>query len=464
MKGVKIFTLIAFFAIIAVPLALFNFKSDAVSEIDNRKLAENPFSDKADKSKRWTERTEAYVNDRIGLRDQMILGYTVLNDVAFGKMVHPSYTYGKDGYVFGAGIYTENNFGEFHIAFAQAIKKMQDYCEQRNVPFLLVFNPAKPAILTDKLPSSTNYDRGCVEQFVAELKKLGVNYVDNTETLQQLNDSGTQVFNKKYDANHWNDTGAFYGTQNSLKALQKLSPKVHVNDISEFEVSSKTETTLPVSKFPINETVPVYTPKNKARDITSRFTGLPLDKNYKHFAYTMNDQRKAEGSPRVLVFQGSYMNSYGHKYYENAFGECIQVHNYQNVLNLPLYYNIFKPQAVVFELAEYTLKTGYFDYDKLKNISFNPELKSLKGTFEAPKSLSYDAVSIEKNKDARYTTITWKADENPQYVWLVLEKEYDMQKGSDGTYSVIVPTAEIEKENVGVKIKAYVNNDIYVYS
>ncbi len=463
MKGVKIFTLIAFFAIIAVPLALFNFKSDATSEIDNRKLAEYPFSDKADRSKRWTERTEAYVNDRIGLRDQMILGYTVVNDLAFGKMVHPSYTYGKDGYVFGAGIYTQNDFGEFHIAFADGIKKMQDYCEQRNVPFLLVFNPAKPAILTDKLPSSTNYDRSCIDQFLAELKKRGINYVDNTETLKQLNDSGTEVFNKKYDANHWNDTGAFYGTQNSLKALQKLCPSVHVNDISEFEVGTKTETTLPVSKFPINESVPVYKAKNPARSIASRFTGLPLDKNHAYFDYTMNDLRKKEGAPRVLMFQGSYINSYGHKYYENAFGECIQVHNYQNVLNLPLYYNIFKPQAVVFELAEYTLKSGYFDYNRLKNLSYNPELKSLAGTFEAPKSLEYDAVSIEKNKDARYTTITWKTNDDPQYVWLVLEKEYDMQKTEDG-YSVIVPTAEIDKENVKVQIKAYKNNDIYVYS
>ena len=177
----------------------------------------------------------------------------------------------------------------------------------------------------------------------------------------------------------------------------------------------------------------------------------------------MNDLRKKEGAPRVLMFQGSYINSYGHKYYENAFGECIQVHNYQNVLNLPLYYNIFKPQAVDFELAEYTHKSGYFDYNRLKNLSYNPELKSLAGTFEAPKSLEYDAVSIEKNKDARYTTITWKTNDDPQYVWLVLEKEYDMQKTEDG-YSVIVPTAEIDKENVKVQIKAYKNNDIYVYS
>ena len=88
MKGVKVFTLIVFFAIIAVPLALFNFRSGAVSEIDNRKLADGPFSETADRSKRWTVRTEEYVNDRIGLRDEMILGYTLINDFAFNKMVH----------------------------------------------------------------------------------------------------------------------------------------------------------------------------------------------------------------------------------------------------------------------------------------------------------------------------------------------------------------------------------------
>ena len=461
MKGVKIFTLVAFFAIIAVPIALFNFKRGAVSEIDNRPLAGNPFSSSANSSKRWTVRTEEFVNDRIGLRDEMILGYTVLNDLAFNKMVHPSYSYGKDGYVFGAGIYTQNDFGDFHIQFADMIKQMQDYCKERNVPFLLVFDPAKPAILTDKLPSSVNYTRECVTQFLAELDKRGINYVDNTETLQKLSDSGTQVFNKKYDANHWNDTGAFYGTQSALKALNKQNPKIHVNELSEFEASTKTETTLPVSKFPINETVPVYKAKTSVRSVAKNCAGLPLDKNYNHFDYTINETRKKEGSPRALIFQGSYINSYGHKYFENAFGECVQVHNYQNVLNFPLYFNIFKPQCVIFEIAEYTMKSAYFDYDKMKNIKFNPKLDTLKDVYTSSRSLPYDAVSFEKNQ--RYTVINWTTDEQADNVWLTLDKEYDMQKTDTG-YSVIVPTTEKEKEDVKTKITVYKDNQLYVYS
>ena len=148
--------------------------------------------------------------------------------------------------------------------------------------------------------------------------------------------------------------------------------------VSEFDVGEETKTTLPVSKFPINESVPVYTAKTEARDITESFKGLPLDSRYRHFVYTVNDLRKAEGSPRALIFQGSYINSYGRKYYENAFGECVEVHNYQNVLSLPQYYNLFDPQIVIFELAEYTMRQTYLDYKKLKSLSFNDELSAHK--------------------------------------------------------------------------------------
>ncbi len=405
------------------------------------------FSETADRSKRWTVRTEEYVNDRIGLRDEMILGYTLINDFAFNKMVHPSYSYGKDGYVFGAGIYTKNDFSDFHIKLADMIKQMQDYCEARSVPFLLVFDPAKPAVLRDKLPDKVNYTRECVDMFIKELDKRGIKYVDNTETLKKLQDSGTQVFNKKYDANHWNDTGAFYGTQNSLKELNKQDPRIHVNELSEFDIGENTQTTLPVSKFPINESVPVYTAKTEARDITESFKGLPLDSRYRHFVYTVNDRRKAEGSPRALIFQGSYINSYGRKYYENAFGECVEVHNYQNVLSFPQYYHLFDPQVVIFELAEYTMRQTYFDYKKLKSISFNDELSAHKDKTVSPPGFSESDVTFQT--DQMYTTVTWKTKKTYAAVWLTLDKQYDMQKAENG-YTAIVPTAEKEKAQLKV--------------
>ena len=61
-----------------------------MSEIDNRELAVNPLTNRGED---FTSDLENYVNDRIGFRNEMIYGYTVLNDKLFGKMVHPSYIY-----------------------------------------------------------------------------------------------------------------------------------------------------------------------------------------------------------------------------------------------------------------------------------------------------------------------------------------------------------------------------------
>ena len=103
MKRIQIIMISLFFLILLVPLVTFNFEKNSISEIDNRLLAENPFAEEGD----LTENIENYINDRLGLRDKMILSYTVLNDRIFHKMVHPSYEYGKDGYVFGAGLTTD---------------------------------------------------------------------------------------------------------------------------------------------------------------------------------------------------------------------------------------------------------------------------------------------------------------------------------------------------------------------
>ena len=46
------------------------------------------------------------------------------------------------------------------------------------------------------------------------------------------------------------------------------------------------------------------------------------------------------------------------------------MHDYQNVLNFPYYVNMFQPDCVIFEVAEYTFSNEYFDYEKMKNLDF----------------------------------------------------------------------------------------------
>ena len=159
MKIIKYSVILVFAMMLLIPLLLFNFEEGAISEIDNRNLASSPFSEEA-KDNDFTDHFESYVNDRIGLRDEMVLSYTVLNDKLFGKMVHPLYVYGTDGYVFAEGLTSsDTKYTEFHTAFADTVKKIQDYCDERDIPFVFVFDPAKPAVLTEYIPKGINYDR-----------------------------------------------------------------------------------------------------------------------------------------------------------------------------------------------------------------------------------------------------------------------------------------------------------------
>lgn len=432
MKKEKIISIVLFTSIIFLPLILLNTEANSVSLIDNRTLTENPFSLEGD----LTENIEDYVNDRIGLRDEMITAYTVLNDRLFTKMVHPSYSYGKDGYVFGAGLTTENEFSDFHIAFADMVEEIQDYCLDRDVPFLFVFNPAKPVVYQDKIKDGVNYNREWVGLFFDELDKRNINYLDNTDTFISLREEGIEGFNQKYDANHWNDLGAFYGTQAMLESLNQMNDSIELNDLKDLSYSEDLQTSLLVSKFPINEKTPKIGLKAGIENLLGDYSEeLDLDDSYKAFAYYLNPGLENSDTPKVLCFQGSYMNDLGDRFLANALEEIICVHNYQNVINFPYYFNIFEPDCVVLEIAEYTFAENYFNFEDMKNVDYAPVLSKLDDDSYIYVDIEAENIKLERGKTL--TTITWETETDYPYAWISLDKIYDMQKLEDG-YSVTI--------------------------
>lgn len=457
MKVLRSITILCFSLIIWMPVLTFNFKEGAVSEIDNRELAANPFSEEARENGDFTENTENYVNDRIGLRDDMILAYTVLNDRVFGKMVHPSYIYGKDGYVFGAGVSIYPCYSEFHEKFADMVLKLQTYCEERDVPFLFVFDPAKPAVLTQYLPEGQNYDREWVDLFLDSLKERGVRYLDNTETLREETAKGEVVFNKKFDANHWNDLGALYGTNEILRTLQEDIPEVHVNQAEDITVDEVLKDTLLVSEFPIDEMVPSISVDMQCEDRSEEYRDeLSLNENFNEFGYFYNSDRAEEGAPRALVFQGSYMNEYGYQYLMNGFSEYIYVHDYQNVIDLPYYFNIFKPECVVFEVAEYTITNEYFDYERMEAMNLNSTFESALDRGEELQIEEADAAALTVEKGTKLTKIMWEAESAISYGWLELDEDivYDLTPDDEleNGYCTTILTEEYERCKDTMKI------------
>lgn len=450
MKKLKILTIICFFLLLLAPMAAFNRKVHVVSKIDNRQLADTPFGKDFKKNgglNGLPENLENYMEDRIGFRDNMIYDYTLLHDKLFHEMVHPSYMYGKDNYVFRKAE-LNTRFDRYHLVFADMVKRIQDYCGERNVPFLFVFDPEKAAVLTDKLASGIHYNDGWVRQFENELKKRGVNYVDNTSILKEKTKQGEAVFNKQYNAGHWNDLGAFYGVNNMLEAMKKECPGIHINKKDEFDIEQVLNTTLPVSEFPIHEYEPIFTNHCKLTDETSKYDKeVKRDKNYGYFEYVKNEERKQEGSPKVLVFQGSYMNEMGHKFMENSFGEYIAVHNYQNVIDFPYYFNIFKPQYVVLDVGQYVFNDEYFNSDNMVKIKYNPVLDSFSGL--PVKNEEISSLSLETGKENTLVTIkTSHLPTNTIYAYLISGGEvFDFEKKTADGKSWYETTIEKDKYN-----------------
>lgn len=456
MRVIKYAVVILFVLMIAAPVVTMNMTPDSISKIDNRALAKFPFGEDAPNGD-LTKNIENYVQDRIGFRDKMILAFTMLNDKLFGKMVHPTYCYGKEGYIFfkmGANI----QYGEFHEAFADMVKKIQTYCEERGIPFLFAFDPSKTSVLTQYLPRGVNYDNRWVNTFLQALDKRNINYVDNTALMIQKSLDKEAVFNQKYDAGHWNDLGAFYGVNNMLVALHDKVDAIHINLIDELNISERLATSLPVSTFPIHEYVPFFSFKNISEENISNLYSKELERErrYPVFSYFVNNERRSEGSPKVLVFQGSYLNGDRSKYLRNSFGEYIAIHNYQNVINFPYYFNIFKPDCVLFEVTEYTFNNTHFDLSRMKSMYLNPPLKNVlpDNIMQIThRRMNMSEIKVEKGK--MLTKITWTGNAKIEHAWLLLEKnEFDMIQNAQSTdeYYVTVLTSTYNETQQPLRI------------
>lgn len=95
MKIVKVIFLFCFTVMLVLPVICMNTEKDTISEIDNTMLPELNYEEEIKPI-----HIDGYLSKRIGFYDDAITSYIELNDSLFGEMVHPTYTYGEDGYVF----------------------------------------------------------------------------------------------------------------------------------------------------------------------------------------------------------------------------------------------------------------------------------------------------------------------------------------------------------------------------
>lgn len=452
MRKIKMLFILAFFVVLLVPVVFMNYEKKAISKIDNRALAVNPF-DTAKKGKPIPHKNfENYVSDRIGFRNESIRNYITWNEKLFGVLIHPNYEYGKNGEVFFRRMSGECESREgYYDVFAKAVVNMKNYCKTRGIPFIFMFEPLKNSVLKEQIPKGINYDNSWTKVLFEKLQKKGVVVVDNTKILTEKTRKGERVFNKKFDSGHWNMLGAFYGINNVLKEMKLSKPQICLNKFEDFSISKIKERYLLLSKFQIDEYVPEFVSKKKKEiSILNLYGEVDVHKQHRYFNYFINNSMLKQEGIRVLVFQGSNINNshYGAwSLFANAFKEYIAVHDYQNVLNLDYYVNLFNPDYVIFETAENSCRNEYYDYEKMRSLNL-PGVLSDYDYFLTKKITGVDDIKV--SKIIKKTTTVFCVENVPdtvRYVFLKTEREHDMHKVGKGKYTLTVRNCDDNMSN-----------------
>lgn len=141
-KIIGIIAIVLFIIFITIPVITMNTKHSQVSEIDNTSLME--FKDIGTKQS-IPKDFETYISERIGFRTNMINTYLYANDAFFNTLLHPTYEYGKNGYVFFK-MSKEELDKNYLNSFARYIKYMQTYCTSHDISFLYCINPDKTQV------------------------------------------------------------------------------------------------------------------------------------------------------------------------------------------------------------------------------------------------------------------------------------------------------------------------------
>lgn len=379
-KMVNIAFTVLFLLMLALPTVFINVKPNQVSDIDNRMLTEWMDLQGPDLASltAFGKNVSKYYYDRFGFREEMITANQVLNDRIFGLLVHPTYVYGKDRYVYaGFGRATSVDRG-FVDAYTDYIKQMQDYCRERGADFLYALNPSKSMLYPEYLPNGVHYSFDYYHFLFQEAVRKGVNAVDlSVPLLSVKNEKGLPVFNQKYDARHWNMHGAFYGVSAIMEKLSENNPTLSPLDESDFTLYYQTETTLPVSHFAIREETPHYSPKQLHSVIVNDLDAeIRMGDLYPEFTQYINPANPT--APKILVFHGSHINQEVKRYIVDQFSEAAFIRSYHTITDLPYYFNLFQPDIVVYEVVDWTIHDQFISIPTILDIDLQPALATFR--------------------------------------------------------------------------------------
>src|SRR5258708_6489066 len=230
-------------ALLPVPAAA-QLAGTGQSTGENRVLAPFPkltsFKDLAG----LTRASENYVNDRFGLRSQLVHANSLMH-YRLGISTSKDVVIGKDGWLF----YTADRILEQHTGadifkpdeldkWVRQIEADRDWLEQRNIAFYMVAAPDKNTIYPENLPDYPRPRNATtrLDQLAARLERSTLDFINPKAALLAAKQNNIQVYFE--GDSHWTQRGAFVAYELLMKHVRKKFPDIIPKTIDDYSISA----------------------------------------------------------------------------------------------------------------------------------------------------------------------------------------------------------------------------------
>jgi|GEM_PF-1359661 len=364
----KIYIIIALI-ILFVPLFLMPFfikKNEAdILEFDKRyPVSVSDVINSADKKTTF----EDWFSDHLSFRKEMVSSWATLN-IKIGVSCRDNYVVaGKKGWLFLGNIHG-NKIDQFRrtLVFSEEeveqsslnLKKLNEYLNSEDLPFIFTIAPNKETIYPEFMPNWATKDNNPKYSELLE-KSASKNGIDNIilnliPVIESEKEEFTDDLYYKSDG-HWSTLGAYFG----YKAMVENLNKVYSKDYATVELISYTVSGMDGYELQKSlgiaggyndfQTDVISTPSKKVDKVF-----LTEDTTWQGLSIFENEEALNDSS--ILIIGDSFSKAYM-QYFANTFSKTYFVHHrkglseIENIEQFIDILDITSPDVVVFELIE----------------------------------------------------------------------------------------------------------------
>lgn len=372
----QIILIIMFLGIIfTIPVITKLQKNQAISQFENRKLAEMPVLSRTSLlNGEYFSKWETYLSDHIYGRNTWIKSYTYMNMMVLGKVNINNIVIGRDGFLLPFFAYDDKydtiNSEKNLNKMAEQLKSLQNKIAEEGGSFYFVGVPSQASYHRTEYPSHLQNKSALMDKteklMFGKLNQLDVPYVNMHEIFNK--DSKVEYYYKT--DHHYNFEGAYATYYEIIKSIQQkdkheIQPPMKKADMEIITLPNPfggSRNRQIYFMAPTREQIKIAYPKNKIP--YEKFTNGKVDNKFYYLkenetaminytVYMGGDwaetiiRTENKKLPNLLIFGDSFTNAIEPLLYTHFNETRVLDLRYYNKMSLYEYIDKYKPDVVL---------------------------------------------------------------------------------------------------------------------